>query len=264
MSRKMRYYRTAALLGPQEQHAAYSAKRRRSIKIPWQAIAGLAVLVGIGLWVALSNVWYLDWDDLTVTGVTPLEVRYRIKVTSDLLGWHRFSLKPTASQELLTEALPEYSDIRIRCALFPTKCGIEVTQRTPVMAWVAAPQSHWVDDTWTFYPVLGDRPDLPVIVGPVPAMSETYTDTVKGVYEGIQALGALGVKSETLDFVPQRGLVWTDPEGRRVAFGVGPHMAPRLHMYEVLIRHCEAEGIHPQVVDARFPGGATYSEDRTW
>jgi len=264
MARKMRYYRTAALLGPQEQHAAYRAKRRRPIKVPWQLVVVLVSLIGLGLWVGMSNAWYLEWDDISVVGVTSLEAGYHIRKASDLWGYHRFMLKPKTAQTALVAALPEYKDIGIHCGLFPTRCRIEVTQRTPVMAWSSPPESFWVDDNWVLYPVLGDRPDLPVVNGPVPVMSETYTDTVKGVYLGIQSLSALGVKSDALDYVPQRGLVWTDPEGRRVAFGVGPHMAPRLKMYEVLIRHCAAEGIHPQVVDARFPGGATYSEDRTW
>ncbi len=261
MAKKMRYYRTAALLGPKEQHVAFRAKPR-PIKIPWQALVGVVAIIGLGLWIGLSGAWYLDWRDLTVTGITSTETIYGIKQASDLIGWHRFSLRPAAAQEILVKALPEYKDIRIHCGIFPTRCEIAVTQRTPVMTWVTGSDRYWVDDSWTFYEIQGDRPDLPVIQGPLPDAASAYS--VTEVYEGVQALAALGISAEALDFVPQQGLVWTDPAGRRVAFGVGPLMAPRLQMYEVVVSHCEANGIFPQAVDVRFPSGATYSMERTW
>ena len=261
MGKKMRYYRTAALLGPMEQHLAFRAKPR-PIKIPWQAIIGVFAIIGIGLWIGLSSAWYLDWEDLTVTGISSTEIAYGMKQASDLVGWHQFNLQPAAAQEILVKALPEYKDIQIHCGVFPTKCEIAVRQRTPVMTWVAGADRYWVDDGWTFYQVQGDRPDLPVIRGPMPDAVSGYSATE--VYEGIQALAALNISADTLDFVPQRGLVWTDPAGRRVALGGGPYMAPRLQVYEVVVSQCEAKGIFPQAVDVRFPGGPTYSMERTW
>ncbi|MCD6286908.1 MAG: hypothetical protein J7M39_13440 [Anaerolineae bacterium] len=261
MAKKMRYYRTAALLGPTAQPVAFRAGPR-PIKIPWRAVACVAAIIGIGLWVALGGAWYLDWEDLTVTGITSTEIIYGMKQTSDLVGWHRFSLDPEAAQQILAKALPEYKDIQIHCGIFPTKCELAVTQRIPVMIWETGSERYWVDDGWTFYQVQGDRPDLPVIHGPMPEAMSAYSAIE--VYEGIQALGALNISADALDYAPQRGLVWTDPEGRRVALGGGPSMAPRLQMYEIVVSQCEAEGIFPQAVDVRFPEGATYSMERTW
>lgn len=261
MAKKMRYYRTAALLGPQEQHAAFRAKPR-PIKISWKAVVCIVAVIGLGLWVWLSGAWYLDWADLAVTGVTSLEITRGMKETSDLVGWHRFLLHPSKAQEALVEALPEYKDIQVTCNIFPTKCEIVVTQRTPVMTWVAGSDRYWVDDGWVFYPIQGDRPDLPVIHGPRPDATSTYS--VTEIYAGVSALAALNITAEALDFVPQQGLVWTDPAGRRVAFGAGSDMASRMQMYEAVIKHCEAKGIFPQAVDVRFPGGVTYSMERTW
>jgi cell division protein FtsQ len=261
MAKKMRYYRTAALLGPKDQHVAFRAKPQ-PIKIPWQTVVGVVVVVGIGLWVWLGGAWYLGWGDLTVTGVTSIEVMHGMKQTSDLLGWHRFSLHPAAAQDVLVDALPEYKDIRVHCGIFPTKCEIVVTPRTPVLTWVTGSERYWVDDGWIFYQVQGDRPDLPVIYGPIPDATSGYS--VTEIYDGVRALAALNIPADALDFVSQRGLVWTDPAGRRVALGVGETMAPRLQMYEVVVSHCEAKGIFPQAVDVRFPGGATYSMERIW
>jgi hypothetical protein len=84
------------------------------------------------------------------------------------------------------------------------------------------------------------------------------------VQEGIAALAELGLPTDSLEYNPQRGLIWVDGEGRRVAFGVGPDMADRWQMYEALIAHLDAEGIFPWTVDVRFPDGITYSLERSW
>ena len=84
------------------------------------------------------------------------------------------------------------------------------------------------------------------------------------VQQGLAALTTLGIPTAALEYTPERGLIWTDPEGRRVAFGVGSDMASRWQMYQILVEHLAAQGITPQVLDVRFPGTATYSLDRSW
>ncbi len=84
------------------------------------------------------------------------------------------------------------------------------------------------------------------------------------VQQGLAALATLGIPTTALEYTPERGLIWTDPEGRRVAFGAGSDMAARWQMYQVLVEHLAAQGITPQVLDVRFPGAATYSLDRSW
>lgn len=261
MSKKMRYYRTAALLGPQEQHVAFRATPQ-PIKIPWRLVALFAVVLAVVLWLNLDNAWFLMWDDVTVRGTASSEVITQIKETSDLLGYHRFFLRPQAAVEPLLAAMPQFEDVRIDCGLFPTKCTVAVTPRSPVLVWVANGQRYWVDAAGAFFPPQGERPDLSVITGPAP--EEVTVSGFTALYQGIQALGSLGISVEALSYSPRMGLIWTDPQGCRVAFGVGTEMAARWEAYQAVVQHCAARGIAPRAIDARFPDGATYSLELTW
>ncbi len=74
MKQKRRYYRTAALLGPQDAHVYPQGRRSiraepRPLQIPWRLLVPTLILIGFGAWMALGDVWYLMWDDLTVTGI---------------------------------------------------------------------------------------------------------------------------------------------------------------------------------------------------
>ncbi|MGC9521903.1 MAG: cell division protein FtsQ/DivIB [Anaerolineae bacterium] len=274
MKRKQRYYRTAALLGPrvpQERHASVRAQRGQisipslkmpRIRIPWRLLIPFVVVIGVGAWVAFAEPWYLMWEDLEVKGISSPQVVREIKINSDLLGWHLFQLHPKDAEARLMEMMPQFKDVEVSCGLIPTSCRIQVTGRSPVMTWIAGNDVYWVDREGIMYPAQGERPDLPAIRGPVPA--EDGPHSMVDIQQGLAALVALGVPVDQLEYSRERGLIWTTPEGCRIAFGVGPEMAERWRTCQTLMNHLAAEGTKPQVVDVRFPGGATFSVERSW
>ena len=69
--------------------------------------------------------------------------------------------------------------------------------------------------------------------------------TLLPVVQGAKSLIAIGVALDKLEYNVERGLIWTDPEGRRVAFGTGADMEPRWHIYEALVNHLEARNVFP-------------------
>jgi hypothetical protein len=306
--RSQRYYRTAALLGPQERPMAVQApatrrgptkrtpaarrpsqaasapaarqataggrthyqyvaeahlpRRARTLVIPWRWVTPLLVLVALGLWVAFGNAWYLMWDDLKVTGVFAPELRREVKIASDLLGWHSLMLHPEEAEAAVAAVVPQAMSVNITCRTIPASCEIAIMERVPILVWMDGATAYWVDREGVFYQAQGQRPDLPVIRGTRPI--EDGPHSLASIQQGITALGVLGVPQDQLEYAPQQGLIWTDPEGRRVAFGVGADMAERWQTYEALVGNLAARGISPQVVDVRFPDGATYSLQRSW
>ncbi|MCU0521839.1 MAG: cell division protein FtsQ/DivIB [Anaerolineae bacterium] len=268
MKQKRRYYRTAALLGPQDAHVYPQGRRSvraepRSLHIPWRLLVPTLIVVGFGAWMALGDVWYLMWDDLKVTGIFSAQMEREVKLASDLLGWHRFHLHPAAAEEAILAHIPEFAAVDVSCGLIPTSCEIAVTERVPVLVWQAEGEAkYWVDRQGYVYPARSERPDLPVVRGSLPP--EGGAHSIASIQQGLAALATLGVPTMALEYSSERGLIWTDPAGRRVAFGAGSEMAPRWKMYEVLVAHLASQGITPQCVDVRFPGAATYSLDRAW
>ncbi len=283
MSKKRRYYRTAALLGPYERQVAVRGRAERSrskrarsargrsqrrpisipaVRIPWKLMIPLLALVGVAVWVVMADSWYLMWDDLTVSGLSYPEMEQMVKETSDLLGYHRLHLNPREAEPLLEAALPHVASVEARCGLFPTTCEIRIQERVPVLAWIEGTTAYWIDDTGTAFPALLDRPDLPVIRGTLPEPDSPYP--LAAILTGITTLADFGVPLDELGCSRERGLVWTDPEGRQVAFGAGTGMAERWQAYQLMAGHFAETGVSVQELDVRFPAGITYKIGRSW
>lgn len=292
------YYRTAALLGAQQQPygglrmparprtSGYRARRSElHLDIPWKFTAMLA-LIGAGvLWLLLDNQWYLMGEDIRVIGASSQETAMKVAIASDLLGWHGLRLRPGAAATAITEQVPAITSAQVECNRFPAECVIRVQEREPVLNWVvenAGAQGgeastvgiYWIDAAGVLLPAHEVRAGLPVVRGPLPALEESASSRARvAVLEGVTALAALGIDStadgNNLEYHPERGLIWTDPQGRRVAFGVGANMEARWNIYVALIKHLEARtvagnGVFPWTIDVRFPEGPTYSLERLW
>jgi len=292
------YYRTAALLGAQQQpygglrmparSRASGARVRQPelhLDIPWKFIAMFALIGAVVLWLLLDNQWYLMGEDIRVIGASSQETALNIAIASDLLGWHGLRLRPGAATTAITEQVPAITAAQVECNRFPAECVIRVQEREPVLNWIventgehAAEAStvgmYWIDAEGVLFPAHEVRAGLPVVHGPLPVPEESTNSRAHvAVLEGVTALAALGIDSTTdgngLEYHPERGLIWTDPQGRRVAFGIGANMEARWNIYVALIAHLEARtvagnGVFPWTIDVRFPEGPTYSLERLW
>ena len=291
------YYRTVALLGAQQQPygGARASTRRASgararqpelrLNIPWKLIALCALIGAAALWLLLDNQWYLMGEDIRVIGASSQETALNIAIASDLLGWHGLRLRPGAAATAITEQVPAITAAQVKCNRFPAECVIRVQEREPLLNWIVKSAGehaveasttgmYWIDAEGALFPAHEVRAGLPVVRGPLPAPEESANSHAHiAVLDGVTALTALGIDSTTdgnsLEYHPERGLIWTDPQGRRVAFGVGANMEARWNIYIALIAHLEARtvtgnGVFPWTIDVRFPEGPTYSLERLW
>jgi len=264
MKKKRHYQRTAALLGAQP-HIRYVPVRQRlqQVRIPWKLVLPLAVVLAGALWLWLDNQWYLMEERLQVSGVSTRNVAREVALASDLLGWHGFLLRPEAAAARVLEQVPGVTRARVTCQRFPAECTIAVVERMPALVWATGAVTYWGDRDGKLFPAQGERPDLPLIRGPLP--DDLKDDVIStDILEGINALITLGIPANQFEYNPKRGLIWTDTEGRRIAFGTGADMEARWAIYHTLIAHLESKSVFPWAVDVRFPKGPTYSLERTW
>jgi len=261
------YYRTTALLGAQPQVAASKRTTRRSIRrslrnLPWKWVALLVIVLALVLWVWLDNRWYVMGEDLEVANASSNTLAYDVALASDLLGWHAFWLDMDAAAEQILEAVPGVTSAEPTCRRFPAHCMIHVTEREPALIWESEAGVKWVDAEGVIFVARTGQPDLPVIHGPLPSLKEGRIPA--SILAGVEALIELGIPGDRLGYLPERGLIWVDEEGRRVAFGVGPEMEARWVIYQALIADLERRKIFPWTVDVRFPAAPTYSLERAW
>ncbi len=279
------YYRTAALLGAQQPPYGGRVRMELHLGIPWKFIAMFALIGAAVLWLLLDNQWYLMGEDIRVIGASSQETALNVAIASDLLGWHGLRLRPGAATTAIIEQVPAIIAAQVECNRFPAECVIRVQEREPALNWIAentgenggetsTAGTYWIDAEGVLFPAHEVRAGLPVVRGPLPALEETPdSHALVAVLDGVTALAALGIDStadgNSLEYHPERGLIWTDPQGRRVAFGVGANMEARWNIYVALIAHLEARtvagnGVFPWTIDVRFPEGPTYSLERLW
>ncbi|HQE92872.1 MAG TPA: cell division protein FtsQ/DivIB [Anaerolineae bacterium] len=262
---KRLYYRTAALLSTQPQvytRERYGHHAQSALNIPWKLI-GLLILVGGSLmWLLLDDRWYLMGEDIRIVGAGSTTTAREVAIASDLLGWHGLRLRPRTAETLIVEKVITVTEAHVACQRFPASCTVQVQERIPSLNWVTEAGTYWVDAEGILIPTQEVRAGLPVVRGPLPDMENTQA--LVPVLQGVQALAALGVATEALEYHPQRGLIWTDPQGRRVAFGVGSEMQARWQIYTALVAHLDARNVFPWTIDVRFPESPTYSLERLW
>jgi len=281
------YYRTAALLGAQQQpysgrsrtpartQTRASRSRTRAsnlhLNIPWELTAVLVLVSAVALWLLVDNRWYLMGEDIRVIGASSQETALNAAMASDLLGWHGLRLRPHAATVAIMEQVPAITEAQVACNRFPAECVIRVQEREPALNWVTENAVYWIDAEGVLLPAHEVRAGLPTVRGPLPEGENNRTRVA--VLEGATALAALGIAMDAdgngLEYHPERGLIWTDSQGRRVAFGVGADMEARWNIYVALIAHLEARtvagnGVFPWTIDVRFPEGPTYSLERLW
>jgi hypothetical protein len=263
MKRKQTYHRTAALLGNQAPMAARRGQHRtHPIQIPWKVLVVFVLVNALGFWILFGNPWYLMLEDVSLYGVSTVEMAEDVLLSADVLGWHAFRLQPAKAEKRILAAVPGLIEANIHCKVFPASCEIHVKQRSPVLLWDTGATKYWVDLEGLVFPAVEEKPDLPVVTGPLP--DESNHHSMQAIQKGVVSLIALGVPPDAFEYAPNLGLIWTDEEGRRIAFGVGTEMRQRWSVYEELVEHLEAEGIFPWVIDVRFPDGVTYSLERSW
>jgi hypothetical protein len=275
------YYRTTALLGAQP-HVATKHKARRSIRrflreIPWQWVALLVVVLALALWMWLGNRWYVMGEDLEVMNASSNTLAYDVALASDLLGWHAFWLDTDAAAAQILAAVPGVTTAEVACRRFPAHCTIHVSEREPVLIWESEAGVKWVDAEGVVFPARfrdetsdaiiteqrpSSRAELPIVHGPLPALKDGRIP--EDILTGVRALIDLGIPSDRLGYLPARGLIWVDEEGRRVAFGTGPDMDARWAIYQALIEDLAERKIFPWTVDVRFSAAPTYSMERAW
>lgn len=264
---KRSYPRTAALLGaqPNVTRLPQGLSRTgqdswRALRIPWRALLPALLLTAALLWLWLDPAWYVDATRIRVTGTAVRETRRDVALAGQVLGLHGLWLRPSVVISEVLGAVPVVVQAEVSCRIYPAACTFAVKEREPLLMWVTPEGAVWVDAEGFVMPVRDERPELPVVHGPLPAGGAVPLP----VLEGLAALQALELPGGAWGYHPQRGLLWYSPAGPVIAFGVGSEMAPRWQLCERMLTELRAQGIAPRAVDVRFLQAPVYTLNASW
>ncbi len=256
---KQRYHRTAALLNAQPRLAQGARRRTRPVRVPWRLLLVVTGIVAVVLWFWLDARWYVGASCLQIAGTSSPELAREVALGGEVLGLHGLWLRSGDVVSNVLATVPSVAEVDVHCRVYPAQCVITVRERQPVLVWMAEDGSHWVDAGGVVFGALDERVGLPVVTGSLPD-----GEISPEVLAGARALVAAGVPSDELGYNPQRGLVWSDPLGRQVAFGTGADMALRWRVYQALAAGLADRGIYPATLDVRFPRATVYSLENSW
>lgn len=219
---------------------------------------GLAALVGLALWIALSPRFYVLGAEVVGASRVPPEAVF---AASGLERLHILWVNEREAEARILTRLPSVERAEVSCRL-PADCTIAVVEREPLVAWDTGEGLFWVDGAGA--PSPADRPleGRWLVVGPLPTDERGLVDGE--VLVGLAELERLGLTPGRIGYRPGRGLFLDDPAGWRVVLGQGSGMERRLEVYAMVREHLLARGIHPRFVDVRFPEAPYYSEVNEW
>ena len=228
----------------------------------------LGVVTVGSLWLTIDDRFYVSYVDVVGTvRVSPDEIFQ----ASGLSGLHILWARSAGIEDRILDTLLSIESVQARCRL-PANCAIVVVERQPRMTWDENGLLWWIDaDGVVFQPPLslspngGDEKGAEgwVVRGPLPRDEDGRL--AKRVRVALTELWATGEDvASVFDYVPARGLVFSDERGWRVVLGQGPGMAKRLQVLERLTADLEARGLTPQFVDVRFADAPYYSLTNDW
>lgn len=226
--------------------------------ITYVALIG-ALLSVVVLWVSLDDAFYVY--DVNVTGAVHIS-KDAVFDASGLPGLHILWVNSNDVETAILESLPNIESAHVSCSL-PAKCTIRVVERQPRVMWTDGTMSWWIDAKGVIFPATEGAADGWTIRGMLP--KDEDGNLAEPVRDGLNELWASGLEvPQILDYVQNRGLVYTDEHGWRVILGQGSGMEQRARVLKDLTADLEARGITPQFIDVRFSSAPYYSLTNEW
>ncbi|NLE45022.1 MAG: FtsQ-type POTRA domain-containing protein [Chloroflexi bacterium] len=259
-SRKSRYEAST----PMTMHRV-RARQTTGMPRPWYlrpftyfAVAG-AMFGLLMLWVSLDDAFYVYDAEIIGTVRTSEDEVFDV---SGMPGLHILWVNVSEVEAAILETLPNIESARVSCML-PARCTIRVVERQPRVLWTDGSMSWWVDDQGVIFPASEGLAGGWTVRGSLPKDGSGNLD--EPVRNALNELWASGLPlPQVLDYVQNRGLMYTDPHGWRVILGQGVGMEQRARLAQNLIADLEARGISPRFIDVRFPSAPYYSVTNEW
>jgi cell division septal protein FtsQ len=192
--------------------------------------------------------------------LSPSQVRSLARVDGDSV----FLIDPQAVMERLLQE-PEVGAAEVALG-WPNHVEITIHERIPVVEWDDGDLTWWLSSDGIAFLGRGAFPGQVRVESEEPLLQIT-PDPLEPVVASSYLEAAVLLKSqlpeiEVLYADRDHGLSFVDPRGWRAYFGSGGDMVAKVRVYQFLVEHIAAEGIHPLLVSVEDPRAPYYSLQR--
>ncbi|RMF35087.1 MAG: FtsQ-type POTRA domain-containing protein [Chloroflexi bacterium] len=199
--------------------------------------------------------------------ISEVEVRGNQRVTveeivaaSGLRDLNIFWADPREVATRVREALPDLTEVRVRCGL-PARCRITVVERPPLLVWRQGEARIWIGADGVAVPARGERPGMMVVESPGGTLRPGERLDPRIVETALQ-LHDLLPPGTVVQYTARYGFTFVDRRGWVVRLGVGEDMALKLTVLEALAQELTAQGVRPAFVDLRYLEAPYYAVEQ--
>lgn len=239
-----------------------------NLQLGWRLISGAIFVLSLFVVISFANFSTFKVSAVNLKGTNRLTSEEILRGL-DLRGISILKVKPEQIEKDIITTFPSIREVNISAGL-PAVLNIKVIERTPLVLWQKQDESLWIDVEGVIFPVRGDV-EVPLSVlayGDPPAGpaidaalfeedSEEIIDIEEPVqpttpFEFVQAILALNeyVPLNTqMQYDPNFGLGWQDPQGWLVYFGRNTsEINSKLLEYQAIIAALVERNITPALI----------------
>lgn len=219
--------------------------------------------ISAGLTILLAILVYTMWTANTfkvsaaqVTGNQRLEAS-DVQTALGVIGQPIFVVMPGQIEDNLRVAFPDLAGVNVQIG-FPNKVFVNVTERTPLIAWYQDNKTTWIDSNGIAFMPRGTVQGLVQVAseGNPPKISE---DTAKSIYDqpflspdtvkAIISLSSQMPEGAPMIYNPKYGMGWQDPRGWSVFFGQSlKDFQMKQKVYQAILDTITRQGIQPTLI----------------
>lgn len=258
-----------------------------NLHIGWRFISGAIFILSLAVVITFSSLDAFKVSAVTLEGAERLTAE-TLNAQLGLTGASIVKVHPGEIETQVAELFPGLSGVKVSAGL-PASVIVKVVERQPLIAWYQDGVTYWIDAEGILFPASGETPVSQTVYatgnppsGYVPptettdeettAENETEPDstTVPGptsttpeFVQGVLSLWTYLPKDSVLQYDPQYGLGWQDPQGWLVYFGKDiENIDLKLVEYEMIIAKLSEENLNPALISLEFLHAPFYRLER--
>lgn len=242
------------------------------VQFGWRFISGAIFLLSFAVVVSFTSLSTFQIRSITLRGAQRLTAEAVLSQV-DLEGSSIIRVDPENIKTRLTEAFPGLKDISVTVGL-PASVAIRVEERQPQILWQQDSSTYWIDTEGIMFPVFGEAevahsvnasgepPSPPEVF--IPEVDDetglishrlemSFPRTTPEFVEAVFSLSEYIPEETALEYDPQFGLGWRDPNGWLVYYGHDTnHIETKLTEYQMILATLESQNIIPALISLEF------------
>lgn len=265
-----------------KKHTAYVPLKKKGVEIQlpalphvqfgWRLISGAVFLLSMAVVISFASLSAFQISTINLRGAQRLNTE-AILSQVDLVGSSIIVVEPDQVRTMVEDRFPSLSSVSVSVSL-PSAVTLRVVEREPLILWQQDNSAHWIDADGVMFPVFGEAEVAQTVAasGDPPAAPEVFIpevddetgeishllepslpSTTPEFVQAVLSLSAYIPEGTALQFDPQFGLGWRDPNGWLVYFGRDTNnIDVKLSEYQTIIRALEEQNIIPALISLEF------------